>query len=132
MVLRTSDNRVIVDVGSHVLWDALKNTVEARLDYLMDSIKDAWSLLNESIPDYDKALETARQINLIRDGLSRLTPDQVVYDKNKTSSNKANISAVVTSCGNYFTTADGKDLLAELVGLLTYSAYFRTRIEICD
>lgn len=49
-----------------------------------------------------------------------------MYNKDKPSmaapwSN--NLSGIVTSCGNLYTTLDGKDLLYEVVCVLTYAYY---------
>ena len=68
-------------------------------------------------------METARQLNLVRDNLSGLPVTEIVYDMKKPLKKapwKDNISTIVTSCGNIFTTADGKDLIFELNTVLCY------------
>lgn len=41
---------------------------------------------------------------------------------------KDNLSPVVTSCANMFTTADGQDLLFEIVSILCYTQVTKTNI----
>jgi formylmethanofuran dehydrogenase subunit E len=58
--------------------------------------------------------------------LSQINPNEAVYDMNNISKEapwKGKLSPVITSCGNMFTTSDGKDLLYEMVCILTYSYY---------
>ena len=55
-----------------------------------------------------------------------------MYDKDDPSRVapwSGNISGIVTSCGNMFLTADGKDLLYELVSILTYAHYANVDVE---
>lgn len=54
----------------------------------------------------------------MRDKLSNYSPEDLVYDiddRSKHAPWEANISPVVTSCANFYTTADGKDLLFDIV-----------------
>lgn len=49
-----------------------------------------------------------------------------MYDKESPSAVAPwsdNLSGIVTSCGNLYTTSDGKDLLYEVVCVLTYAHY---------
>ena len=67
----------------------------------------------------------------MRDKLSNYPPEELVYDINDRSKHapwEGNISPVVTSCANFYTTADGKDLLFEIVSILTYGAYMKTAV----
>ena len=59
----------------------------------------------------------------------------LVYDMNDTKKKapwEGNISSVITSCGNFFTTADGKDLIFELTSLLCYAAVKKCNIVCKD
>jgi hypothetical protein len=79
------------------------------------------------------AYETARQINLIRDAFSQIAPSQAIYNKDDLSERAPwadNLSGIVTSCGNLYTTADGKDLLYELVCILTFAHYKKVDVTI--
>ncbi|WP_169304480.1 Imm70 family immunity protein [Slackia heliotrinireducens] len=89
-------------------------------------------MTNASPSSVKDALETARQINLIRDGLSQVLPSDAIYDINNPETPTpwaGNISPIVTSCGNLYLTSDGKDLLFELVSILTYCAYVGTSVS---
>ena len=75
--------------------------------------------------------EVAGQINLIRDALAQVSPDKAVYDIDNPkllAPWKDNLSPVVTSRANMFTTADGQDLLFEIVSILCYAQVTKTNI----
>ena len=108
------------------------STVDIRLKN-KKNISYAVNFLHSGECSAENALETARQFNIIRDELSKFGPDKVIYDSEdlkKEAPWKDNISPVVTSCANFFTTADGKDLLFEIVNILTYAALNDTSVEI--
>lgn len=78
-------------------------------------------------------METARQFNLIRDELSRYAPEKAVYDfrdlKKKAPWNN-NLSSVITSCANLYTTTDGQDLLYEIVSILCYAGVKKVSVSV--
>ena len=126
MTLISADDKRYVDVGSEQIWFSVLYTAEVFLQDMMQEITFARDFLSHKKCSASIALETARQINLLRDAFSKIPPENVIYDRNQLSfpapwSN--NLSPVITSCGNLFTTSDGKDLLFELVCLLTYAHY---------
>lgn len=116
------------------MWICLYSTVTARLPKLKKKTALAVSFLQTGACASIDCWETARQINLIRDGLSACPVSDLVYDL-KEPKKKApwdgQISSVVTSCGNFFTTADGKDLLYELTVLLCYASVKKVDVS-CD
>jgi len=125
MDIITEDGERIIDVGTYDLWHAVYSTVVVRLAKEKDIIKDAIIFLETGTCKSDDAIKTARQINIIRDGLSKYPPNSAVYDCDdleKTIPWISQISPVITSCGNLFTTADGQDLFFELVSILTYAS----------
>lgn len=125
MEIITADDNRYVDIGSYTVWKALYSTVKVNLKDIENSILLAEQFLKTGKCKWTDAQETARQINLIRDGLSRFSPDKAVYDfenLNLKAPWDGKISPVITSCGNMYTTADGRDLLVELVSLLVYSS----------
>lgn len=122
MIIASEDYKRIVDVGGRDVLYALFSTAYTRLE--IGRLSLGLSFLETGECTTDNTFETARQLNLIRDELSKFSPDKMIYDKrepNKTPPWGNDISPVITSCSNYFTTADGKDLISELVGLLVYA-----------
>lgn len=132
MTIKTINNEKTVQVGSSAVFYSLYSTVKVLLKRYEKQISLGEAFLQTGKCSHINALETARQINLIRDQLSRYSPDKAVWnmlDKSLTPPWKDNLSPVITSCANLYTTADGKDLLFELVAILTYSAYNKVDIE---
>ena len=130
--INTSDNELFVDVGSGDIWISLMSTVDIRLKN-KKNISYAVNFLHSGECSAEDALETAKQFNIICDELSKFGPDKIIYDSEdlkKEAPWKNNISPTVTSCANFFTTADGKDLFSEIVNILTYAALNDTSVEI--
>ena len=78
-------------------------------------------------------METARQFNLIRDELSKYAPEKAVYDLHdlkKMAPWAGNLNSVITSCANLYTTADGQDLLYEVVTILCYAGIKRVSVSV--
>ena len=126
MVITTSNEKRFVDVGSESIWKSVLSTVEIRLNYMIREIPLALKFLNTGTCNANDAFETARQFNLIRDALSQIPPREAIYDKDNLALQAPwieNLSGIVTSCGNLYTTSDGKDLLYEVVAILTYAHY---------
>ena len=131
MEIITADDRRYVNVGSDIIWRALYSTIKVNLKGEESAIRFAVKFLETKKCKWTDAQETARQMNLIRDGLSRFSPKEAIYDFEDLSKRapwEGKISPVITSCGNMYTTADGKDLLVELVSLLVYSSVAKTDI----
>ena len=133
MIILTKDSERVIDVGSTDILFSLYSTVMIKLKKSHSELSDAISFLKTGECKCDIALVCARQINLIRDKLSQINPNDAIYDMNDLSKEapwKENMSKVVTSCGNMFTTSDGKDLLFEIVSILTYSYYHNVDVSI--
>ncbi len=127
MIIRTDKSEKVIDVGSNDILHALYSTIIGNLEKYYSEIEDAVDFLNERKCSNNKALECARQFNLIRDYLSQIKPENAIYDINdltRTAPWDGNLSPVITSCGNMYLTSDGKDLLFEIVSVLTYAYYF--------
>ncbi len=125
MTLMSSDGEKFVDVGSETILFSLISTVYMRFQDMQRTVPNALHFLETGKCKASDAIKTAREINLIRDRLSGLSPADAVFDMNNPELEapwKRSISPVITSCGNLYTTADGKDLLFEIVSLLVYSA----------
>jgi len=123
MIIASSDFNKTVEVGNSEVLHSLFSTVIVRLDYYMNNIELACKFLKEGRCDPADAAETARQFNLIRDELSQIPPDKAVYDYShpeKEAPWKGKLSSAITSCGNLYTTADGKDLIHEITSVLCY------------
>ena len=135
MIIRTTDDKRMIDVGSYGIWYSVYSTAEVRLSPMKKSLSLALAFLKSGKCSYNDAYETARQINLIRDAFSQITPSQAVYNKDdlsKVAPWADNMSGIVTSCGNLYTTADGKDLLYELVCILTFAHYKKVDVTISE
>lgn len=126
MTIISSDGKRYVDVGNEGIWYSVLSTAEIRLASMKKEINLALDFLHTGKCDAPNAYETARQFNLIRDRFSRIAPSDAIYNKEKPSIAapwSSNLSGIVTSCGNLYTTSDGKDLLYEVVCILTYAHY---------
>ena len=135
MTICSSDNNRYVDIGSYTIWHSLYSTVAVRLKEYHDLFPDAINFLRTGKCDPQNAQKTARQINLLRDRLASISPDNAVYDLNHLSMEppwKGHISPIVTSCANLYTTADGKDLLFELVSTLCHAYTANVAVKILE
>ncbi len=132
MRIVTADRKRAVDIGSVADWICLYSTAEGRLGEYKKKIPLAMDFLREGKCEATDSIETAREINLMRDAFAGLSPDQVIYDI-ETPEQLApwinSLSPVITSCANLFTTADGKDMLFEIVSLLTYAGLFHVSVN---
>ena len=124
MIIESTDGKRAVDVGTDEIWTAVYSTVVVNLKSSLAEVPFAVSFLETGECKAEMAQSTARQINMVRDKLSMIPPQEAVYNY-KNLSEKApwgnKISPVITSCANLFTTAEGGDLLFELVSLLCYA-----------
>ena len=123
MTIISEDGNVFVDVGNYDYWNCFCSTIVTKLNNLKKEIPLALSFLERGECAPENCMETARQLNLVRDNLSGLPVTEIVYDMKKPLKKapwKDKISPIVTSCGNFFTTADGKDLIHELNTVLCY------------
>lgn len=126
MTITNSSYTYIINVGRSDIWLAVCSTIRKYTEHRKNELEAALTFLETGNCPASKCLEAARQFNLIRDELAKHTPDEAVYDIDDLSKEapwKENISPIITSCANYFTTADGNDLLAEIVKILSYSGY---------
>lgn len=125
MYIETSDGKRIVNVGNSDILYSVYSTVEVRLSLFKRKIPLAIQFLKSGVCEAENALETARQFNLMRDELSRYAPEKAVYDLRdlkKKAPWAGNLSSVITSCANLYTTAEGQDLLYEITSILCYAA----------
>lgn len=124
MIIECADGRRAVDIGKDEIWNSVYSTVFVKLASFLPEVPFGFSFLKSGKCKAENALVTARQINMIRDKLSLVAPQDAVYDYNNPSLKAPwydNISPVITSCANLYTTAEGGDLLFELVSLLCYA-----------
>lgn len=133
MRISCSDCRETIDIGSYAIFHSLYSTIKVNLQQQIDTICLAVQFLETGKCDANLALETARQFNLIRDALSQFPPHRAVYDcdnPHQVVPWAEKISPVITSCANYYTTSDGRDLLFEIVRILCYASYAGTQVTI--
>ncbi len=132
MVLVTTDERRTVDIGDSSTMFSVYSTVEILLKRKTKKIGTAKDFLKTGKCDPNDAIKCAREMNLIRDFLSNYSPEKAVWnycDKSMLPPWHNNLSPVVTSCANLYTTADGKDLLYEFVSILTYAGLTGCSVE---
>ncbi len=117
MDLITSDNRIVIDVGSTNDMESFYLTARRGMGRDVQGVRLALAFLQSGACKSKDAMETARQLNLVRDRLASIPPIDAVIN----SESLADLSPVATSCANLFMTADGMDLTAELVRMLVYA-----------
>lgn len=125
MILQSADGRRLLDLGRGDLVHSAYSTVCLRLEAMLTEVPLGVEFLRTGNCDSNAAQETARQLNLIRDALSQVPPNQAIFDRDDLAKKgpwAGNISPVITSCANLYTTADGQDLLYEIVSILVYAS----------
>ena len=134
MRLYLADESQTVDVGTGSVWYSLYSTAVVRLP---EEKKNAMSLalvfLKTGECKADNAEETARQVNLVRDALALIPPENAVFDLHdvkKPAPWAGKINPVITSCANLYTTADGQDLFFEVVSLLCSAARKKQAVHV--
>lgn len=134
MEIVSSNGKRVVDIGtSDILWSVYSTAVNAFLGLKKNKISKALKFLESGICSGKDGYEIARQFNLIRDEFAKIKPEDMVYDikdKTKRAPWIDNISPVITSCANLYTTADGKDLLFEIVSILCYAQIAKVDVTI--
>jgi len=133
MTIISSDGRYSIPMGGVAVWDTLCATIRVRLKDSKKELSHVFAFIEKEKCKNKDCMETAKEFNLVRDALSRLDPSQIVYDEKDPSKLPPwgnDISPVITSCGNYLTTGDGNDLLAEIVKILVIAAYTKADVEI--
>lgn len=131
MIIISSDGKRLIDVGTGAILKSVYSTASKRLGRRVDKMQDALVFLETGICEAPNSLKTARQFNLLRDEFARLSPDKAIWDIDdltKESPWSKGLSPVITSCANLYTTADGKDLLFEIVSILVYGSITQHRI----
>lgn len=66
----------------------------------------------------------------MRDGLASVSPQDALQTLNSLNPPEwiSDISPVITSCANLYTTADGGDLLYEIVSILVYASIVKVDV----
>lgn len=133
MEITLSDGTEVLDLGNNDLMNSLYSTIVSCLGTQREDIRNAMTFLETGKCRASDTLKTAREFNLIRDLLSQFKPDKAVYDIKDSSKRgpwEENLSPVVTSCANMFLTGEGKDLLFEIVAILTLGYYTNSAVKI--
>ena len=133
MKIISSDYARVIDVGSSEVWNALCATVKVLLSKKQAAIVHALEFMSSGVCESENCIECAKEINRVRDLLSQFSLDKIVYDETKKSfvpDWAKSISPVITSCANFFTTADGEDLLFEIVSILSYGGLTGHRVTV--
>ncbi len=125
MIITSEDGNVYAEIGNSEIINCFYSTIVFNLNYNLEDISLAIAFLENGKCEAQDCIETAREFNLIRDRLSLIPIEKLVYDMNNPSKKapwNGNISPIVTSCGNFFTTADGKDMIFEINAVLCYAS----------
>ena len=131
MRLITKDGKRSVDIGSSDIWISVYSTAVESFGLRKRKVAQALKFMETGECDGKDGYEVARQFNLIRDELATVPPEKAVYDihdPKKKAPWDGRISPVITSCANLFTTADGKDLLFEVVSIMCYAKIAKTDV----
>ena len=132
ITITSADNKEYVEIGGTDILKSAYSTAKVRLSSISREIESALTFLHTGECNCKDALMVARQLNLIRDGLASISPDKAIYDADnpgKKAPWEGNISPIVTSCANMYTTADGKDLFAVFVRILSYAYYTKNSLS---
>ena len=132
MVIISDDEKKMIDAGTSDTLRALYSTAYVLLKDKSKEIQLGLDFLKTGNCNAGLAKETAKQIQEIQKELSSYKPDEAIYDYRDLELEapwKDNISEDVTSCADLFTTADGKDLLLELIGMLSYASAQNVSVE---
>lgn len=124
MKLITSDEQRVLEIGTNNYLFCFYSTVYVNLAKKYKDISLAIEFLRDGECNGCDGYIIARQFNLIRDRLSNLDVSKIVYDMTDPKKKAPwinNISFVVTSCGNFFITSEGKDLIFEISSILCYA-----------
>lgn len=124
MRLISSDGKKSVDIGGSDIWFSIYSTAVASFEHNEKKVSMAIKFMEEGKCSGIDGYEIGRQFNLIRDEFAKIPPEQAVYDINDRKRQppwKGNISPVITSCANLYTTSDGLDLFSEVVGIMVYA-----------
>jgi len=133
MLIISEDNKRMVNIGTSDIWHSVYSTVKVRLEKFEERIPMAIDFFENGLCQSEQAIETARQFNHIRDYLSQYGPEKAVYDCCDLSIEapwKNRLSSVITSCANLYITADGKDLLYEVVCVLCYASVVGVNVKV--
>ena len=133
MNIVSGDAKQNVSLGGADTWTALQSTIRYHLSASRSQLSLVFSFLDSGHIASSDCLAAAREFNLVRDALSQIPPSEVIYDEKDPNMQPPwgdQISPVITSCANYFTSGDGDDLLAEIVRVFTYAAYADTDVTI--
>ena len=131
MRIMTEDKKQSVDIGGEDIWKAVYSTALSCIGKKRKKYQLAFDFLETGRCKWEDGYSVARQINLVRDELSQFSPDKAVYDLDnpkEVAPWNGRLSPVITSCANMFTTSDGKDLLYEIVKILSYAQVARSNV----
>lgn len=133
MNIVSSDAKKSISLGGSDTWQTLCSTICYHLASFEQQVPHVFDFIKKGYCSSKECLSAAREFNLVRDHLSQIKPDQIIYDYKNPEKQPPwgdKISPIITSCANYLTTGDGDDLLAEIVKILTYAAYAKVNVEI--
>ena len=77
MDIRTKDGKYVIDV-SYENWFSLYSTIVGRIEE-KDEVCEAINFLKEMKCHWSQGKTIARQVNLIRDKLSQVKPEDAIY-----------------------------------------------------
>lgn len=124
MTIMTEDGEMIVGVGGSNMLYSMYSTVKCQIRFSTFKLGLALKFLQTGECSRSKVSETLRQLMIVKEELSGLQPNKVVYncdDMSEKAPWSGNISMDISSCVDLFTTDDGRVLIDELIHLFEYA-----------
>lgn len=124
MLILSSDNNVIVDVGTNDYLFSLYSTIIVRAKTDLSEAIDAVHFLENGKCSSNNCIEVGKQFKIIREKLSKIDVNLFVYDykhPEKVAPWEGSISSDVHNCAELFMTVDGKNLIEEIIAVLEYA-----------
>lgn len=123
MLIFSEDQNYVVDVGSNDIIPSLYSTMKIRLDDNKETISLALFFLEKYNCAAANTLKTAKQFTFIKQKLSKFPVDKIVYDYTQLEKPHPwlkSLDASVKTCADFYLTADGKNLIDEIISVLEY------------
>lgn len=134
MRLTTSNYTKTVDVGTGTIWYSLFSTIMLYVpEEVKNTVPDAIDFLKEGACSYVTASAISKQMRIIKDSLKNVDANKAILDFKHSEHPapwKGHISKDVTSCADLYLTADGKNLIDEVVKLLEFADETKVAIEV--
>lgn len=123
-----------VDVGTGSIWWSIYSTANTIFsDDAKEKVSDAMNFLKTGECSARQSAVVSDQLQMIQKTFSVLSPEIAVFDLERPHVAppwKGNVAPTVTTLANLYTTADGKNLLTEVIALLQYASEQEVSISV--